>query len=159
MALKADWVIEADRIDLTCETATDRGVVLVHSTAGSGVALGESAGEADLVLDPSGYKVAGMLLNDVVDVDETRYHRNFHKNETMVGERCWLGKRGHVTTDKISGTPTEGATAYVTTSGVLTPTKSTTGGEAATPKFGVFEGIKDENGYCKVSFSLPVIPN
>jgi hypothetical protein len=33
------------------------------------------------------YKVAGLLINDVVNVDETRYHRNFHKDETKVNER------------------------------------------------------------------------
>jgi hypothetical protein len=48
--------------------------------------IGDGRGKADLYTDPSG-KVAGLLLNDVVDVDETRYHRNFQKDEMKKGER------------------------------------------------------------------------
>lgn len=156
MALKGDRSILDDNITLTCESVAERGVTLVHKTAGSGVAIGATAGEADLVANPSGYKVAGMLYHDVVNIDETRYHRNFHKDETKVGERCRLITKGKLTTDKVTGTPTPGATAYLTTNGVLTPTLSTTGGLVATPKVGVFEGAKDENGFATVSLNLPI---
>lgn len=157
MALKGERVILETDITLTCESAASRGVVLVHKTSGSGVALGESAGEADLLAAPSGYKVAGLLLNDVVSVDETRYHRNFHKDETKAGERCTLLRKGRVTTDKITGTPAVGDTAYLTANGVLTPTMSTTGGLAATPKVGQFVSIKDASGFVSVDLNLPVV--
>jgi len=157
MALKGERVILETDITLTCESVASRGVVLVHKTSGSGAALGDTAGEADLVSNPSGYKVAGLLLNDVVDVDETRYHRNFHKDETKKGERCTLLKKGRVTTNKIIGTPAVGDTAYLDSSGNLTPTAHSTGGLVAKPKVGQFVSIKDENGYATVDVNLPVI--
>lgn len=156
MALKADRSIIETDITQTCPSVAERGVTLVYSTGGSGVALGASAGASDLVANPSGYKVAGLLLNDVVSVDETRYHRNFHKDETKTGERCTLLRKGRVTTNKVTGTPTAGATAYLTTNGVLTPTLSATGGLAATPKVGVFAGAKDESDYVTVDINLPI---
>ena len=157
MALKGERVILETDITRTCESVASRGVVLVESTFGSGVALGASAGEADLVANPSGYKVVGLLLNDVVDIDQTRYHRNFHKDETMITERCTLLRKGRVTTDKIIGTPAFGDTAYLDSSGNLTPTAHATGGLVAKPKVGQFVGKKDENGFAPVDLNLPVV--
>jgi hypothetical protein len=156
MALKGDRKIIETDITMTCESVAERGVTLVHKTSGSGIALGESAGQADL-LSPSGKIVAGMLLNDVVNIDTTRYHTNFHKDETLIGARCTLLRKGRLTTNKISGTPAVGDTAYLTTSGNLTPTVSATGGVAATPKVGQFRSIKDERGYVTVDINLPVV--
>lgn len=155
MALKGDRVVLETDITMTCASVASRGVVLVIKTAGSGVSLGDTAGVADLVAAPSGYKVAGLLMNDVVNVDQTRYHRNFHKDETQVTERCTLLRKGKVTTDKYTGSPTAGATAYLTANGVLTPTKSTTGGLVATPPVGEFKGLPDEAGYVTVEINLP----
>lgn len=157
MALKGDRVVIETDITLTCETATERGVVLVHKTAGSGIGLGASAGKADFVASASGQKVAGLLLNDVVSIDETRYHRNFHKDEMKVGERCTLLKKGRVTTNKIVGTPTVDDIAYLTSSGQLTPTISSTGGLVATPKVGKFASGKDADGYAAVDINLPIV--
>jgi hypothetical protein len=157
MALKPDRLILEYEIGMTCDTATERGVVLVLGTSGSGVAVGDSANAATLASNASGKIPVGMLLNDVVDIDTTRYHINFHKDETLINNRCAMGRKGYVVTNKISGTPAVGDTAYLTSNGQLTPTVSSTGGTAATPKFGKFESIKDENGYVKVSFNLPIV--
>lgn len=158
MALKSDRVVIETDISLSCPTAATRGVTLVHRTSysGSGVALGDSAGQCDLVADPSGYKVAGLLMNDVVSVDTTRYHINYHKDEVLTGQRVTLLKKGRVTTNNVTGTPTAGATAYLTANGVLTPTRSATGGLVATPPVGVFAGVKDENSYVTVDVNLPI---
>lgn len=156
MALKGNRVILETDITLTCPTATERGVVLCRTTPGSGVALGDLAGAADLLANPSGAAVAGLLLNDIVNVDVTRYHLNFHKDERLINQRMSLLKKGRVTTNKVTGAPTAGQTAYVTASGVLTPTVSATGGVAATPKVGVFAGSLDENGYATVDVNLPI---
>lgn len=158
MALKGERVeIETD-ITLTCESVAGRGVVLCYKTDGSGVALGASAGQADLYASASGHKVAGLLMNDVVNVDLTRYHLNFHKDEAQVSTRCRLLRKGRVTTDALAGgtTPTSGAAAYLTANGQLTPTVSATGGVAATPKVGVFAAAKDENGFVTVDINLPI---
>lgn len=157
MALKADRVILEEDITMTCPTAASRGVVLCHSTSGSGVAIGDSAGAADLYASASGNKPVGILMCDVVSVDLTRYHINFHKDEVPVGNRVHLLKKGTVTTDKVTGTPAYNDTAYLTANGVLTPTLSTTGGLVATPKVGQFKGILDENGFVKVDINLPQI--
>lgn len=157
MALKGDRVVLETDITLGCDSVTERGVVLCHKTAGSGVALGTLAGKADMYANPSGKVPCGLLMNDVVNTDQTRYHKNFHKDETMVGEVCTLLKKGRVTTNKVTGTPTPGATAYLTASGVLTPTVSATGGVAATPKVGQFVGGLDEAGFAAVDINLPVV--
>lgn len=158
MALKGPRSIIETDITMTCPTATERGVVLVFSTAGSGVGLGDSAGVADL-LNPSGKVPAGLLLNDVRSIDETVTHRNYYKDEVKTGERVTLLKKGRVTTNKLTAgqTPTPGATAYVDTTGSLTATVSATGGLVATPKCGQFVGGKDADGYVTVDIDLPVV--
>jgi len=153
--LKPDRVILETDITLTCESVAERGVVLCHKTSGSGAAMGDHAGQSDLYANPSGKKVAGLLMCDVVNVDLTRYHLNFHKDEVPVGNRVWLLRKGTVVTDKVTGSPTAGATAYLTANGVLTPTVSATGGVVATPKVGEFAGGLDENGFVRVHINLP----
>lgn len=160
MALKGERVeIETD-ITRTLSSATERGVVVCVGTGGSGVALGDRAGTAALVASmatSSGSIPAGLLMNDVVSVDETRYHRNFHKDEHKTGERCRLLRKGRVTTNKVTGTPADGGIAYVTDNGVLTPTKHATGGVAVTPPVGRFAGKLDEDGYVTVDINLPAV--
>lgn len=158
MALKGDRVVLETDVTMTCESTSARGVVLCHATSGSGVAIGDSAGKADLFADPSGKRVSGLLMNDVVNVDQTRYHKNFHKDETMVSERCVQLRKGKVTTDKVTGTPTPGDPAYLTASGVMTPTRSATGGIAATPPVGEFKSLKDADGFATVELNLPFPP-
>jgi len=159
MALREDREIYQDTIKYTCDVVAERGSTLVVSTAGSGVALGESAGVATLASNPSGYKVAGMLLGDVVSVDETRYHRNFHKDEQKTGERVRLLRHGVVTTDKLHAgySPTDGSTAYLTSSGTLRSSADASGGIVATPKVGEFKGLKDESGFICVEVNLPIV--
>ena len=155
MALKGDRVIIETDITMSCPTAALRGVVLVNTTTGSGVDIGSKAGVASLVANPSGYTPVGMLMNDMVNIDVTRYHLNFQKDERLIGDRCTLLRKGKLTTDQVTGSPTAGKTAYLTASGVLTPTMSATGGLIATPKVGVFAGAPDENGFCTVDITLP----
>lgn len=157
MALKGDRVIVETDISMTCPTVAERGVGLVVKTSGSGITLGDTAAVADLVADPSGYKVAGVLLNDFVDIDQTKYHRNWHKDEMVIGERANILRKGRVTTNKVTGSPTAGSTAYLTANGVFTPTVSATGGTVATPKMGEFRGAKDESGYATIDINLPVV--
>jgi hypothetical protein len=156
MALKGDRQIYADDITKTCPSVAERGVVLVHKTAGSGVNLGDRAGVADLLANPSGYKPAGMLYGDMVDVDLTRYKLNQHKDETKIGNRCRLITKGRLTTNKVTGSCNPGDVAYLTSNGVLTATMSSTGGLVATPKVGNFAASVDENGFVAVDINLPI---
>lgn len=156
MAIKPDRLIDVTEIALVCNDVHEKGQVLVYGTAASGAGI-VTPGVASLASNPSGYKVAGLSLANFVDIDQTRYHRNFHKDEQVIGEKVPLLRKGYVVTNMIASgtTPTAGSKAYLTTDGKLTPTVNPTGGETATPKVGEFATGKDENGYAKVYIELP----
>jgi len=153
--LLGDRVVLETDITFTCPTVQTRGVTLCFSQVGSGIALGDSAGTAD-VLNASGQVPAGLLMNDVVDIDLTRYHLNWQKDEVQIGMRVVLLRKGRVTIDQIVGTPQPGQVAYLTNGGQITPTMSATGGFVATPKVGRFHSGLDANGFAAVDFNLPV---
>jgi hypothetical protein len=156
MALRGDrLVLEADAHSYTLSDVAAKGSVLCLSVAGSGAVLGDTHGTVQLAASPSGLRVAGILLNDFVDIDETRYHVNWHKEEQVIGDVANILKKGWVYTDKVTGTPTDGDTAYLTTSGVVTSTLSTTGGLVATPLVGQFGGKKDQDNFIKLIVNLP----
>ena len=157
MALKPDRVIEMtlDAGSVILSDVAAKGVVLAWETGGSGSVLGDAHGEVQLAASASGLKVAGVLLQDFVNIDETRYTRNFQKEEAVIGDFADVLTRGWVWTDKYTGSPTVGAKAYLTANGVVTPTVSSTGGTAATPFVGVFGGSPDEDGYVKLHVNLP----
>lgn len=159
MALKGDMTVLDVDISRSCSTVAERGTILFKKTAGSGVALGDSAGVCELLAaNTSGNKVHGMLWSaDVVNVDQTRYHLNFQKDEVIINGKVGVVRKGRLTTNKVTGTPTDGATAYAVASGLVSPTVDAVGGIAMTPKVGEFIGIKDENGYVTVDLDLPVV--
>lgn len=156
MALRGDrLIIEADANSYTLSDVAAKGVVLCLNVAGSGAVLGDSHGTVQLASSPSGLKVVGVLLNDFVSLDETRYHTNYHKEEQALGDMANILKKGWVYTNKVTGTPTDGDTAYLTANGEVTSTVSSTGGVVATPLVGQFGGKKDEDGYIKLIVNLP----
>lgn len=153
MALKGDRHILYDDIRWFCNDVTERGVVLVHSgSGGSGVSMDNVL---NLVTLPgtgsvSGLLPAGLLLNDFVSVDESRFHINFQKDEQRIGSKAHLLKKGWVYTDKlVSGnTPSAGAPAYLGASGKV----STTSTNAA--RVGTFKGYKDSDGFVLVEIDI-----
>lgn len=157
--LKADREIFRENIRYTCETVADQSDILMVTTAGSGVLVGDRHPKASLVANPSGSKVAGMLMHNVVNVDETRYQRNPFNGERKVGEVCTLLEQGIVTVDNLKSgdSPTDGDTAYVTLNGEITKTMSATGGLVATPKVGQFKGAKDESNFVCVQIAVPIL--
>lgn len=160
MALKGDRNIVQTTIDFICNDAvSEEGLILSFSTAGSGIALGDTpgAGVVTLAASASGKIPAGLVLSKVVNIDQTVRHRNFHNGEQVVGEKVCLVKKGWVVQNQTVTSPTVGATAYLTANGQNTSTLDTNGGTAATPKVGQYLSIKDEDGYCKLEMALPVI--
>jgi len=155
MALREDRKINHSEVNYQLNDVAAPGVFLCFKTAGSGSAEGDNQGVVQLASSPSGLTPCGVLLQNFVSIDTTKYHENWHKEEQVVGTNCQFATDGWVVTNMISGTPTLGAKAYLTTNGNVTPTKSATGGLAATPYVGEFQGIKDEAGYVKVAFKLP----
>lgn len=145
-------------VDVTksCAAIATRGVAVCYGTAGSGASIGATAGTVDLYPNPSGKRPAGLLLVDVVDVDQTRYHLNFYKELMPSGSPVVLLRQGRRTVDTIIGTPAEGDAAYLTSSGNFSPTFHATGGLVANPRVGTFVSPKDENGYATIDFNLPM---
>lgn len=158
MALRPDREYIQTDITYTCESAAEAGSVVALSTAGSGAAIGATRAEGDVFATvPSGKVPLGILLHDVESVTLTRYAPNFQKLVTQPGDPCTILTKGWVVTNKISGSPTAGATAYLVASGLLSPTVHGGGGTAASPKVGRFESVKDELGYARVSVNLPIV--
>lgn len=156
MALKSDRnVIDTD-ISLVCNTVVAKGLFVCYGTAASGVG-NETPGVVSVASNPSGYKVAGLTLASFVDIDQTRQHRNFMKDEQVIGEKAPLLRKGYVVTNSLAScTPLPGQPAYLTVNGTITNTISATGGEVATPRVGEFVTSKDEDGYVKININLPV---
>lgn len=153
MALKGDRHILYDDIRWFCNDVTERGVILVHSgSGGSGVSMDNIL---NLVTLPgtgsvSGLLPAGLLLNDFVDVDESRFHINFQKDEQRIGSKAHLLKKGWVFTDQLvtGNTPSAGGPAYLGASGKV----STTATNAA--RVGTFKGHKDGDGFVLVEIDI-----
>ena len=96
----------------------------------------------------SGSLPVGILLNDVVNIDLTKQHINWHKDEVQVGGKVTLLRNGQVTTNLLAGTPSAGAKAYVGANGNIS-TVSTNAVE-----IGQFLSATDADGYAKVSVNL-----
>lgn len=157
MALKGIRMVLEDDITAACASVQERGVVVCYSTGGSGIALGDSKTVVDVFANPSGKVPYGLLMNDVVDTDTAVTWRNVHKDTTEINEPCTTLKKGRVFTNKVTGTPTAGAVAYLVASGLLSPTVDANGGIVATPKVGRFASSKDADGYAGIDINLPVV--
>lgn len=151
MALRGDRYEAATDITFFMNVVAERGVIVVHTTTGSGSAMDQ----ADAVVAvptgqaPSSTSPAGLLLNDVVNLDLTRQHINQHKDEMQLGSKVRLGRQGFWVSDQISGAPVAGNTAYYTSLGLLTPSDPGSG-----PKVGRFLSKKDNDGFAKVEINI-----
>lgn len=153
MALKSDRIEAYTDISFFCnDTTAERGGIMVHATgvAGSGSAMDDSNAVVTYAATASGRVPAGLLLNDVVSLDLTRQHINWHKDEVQTGSKVTLLRQGQVTTDSIVAGVTvgPGSGAYLGANGDLTtvPTNSV--------KVGTFLSAKDADGYAKVDINL-----
>lgn len=154
MALKGDYNIVQGGDDLSfyMNETGERGIIVVHSTTGSGAALDQ----ADAVVTiptgtASGTKPAGLLMCDVVDYDLTRQHLNEHKFEVQKNSKVLLAKQGWVVTDRIvtGVSPVAGSPAYYDVNGKFRITD--TGGLT---QVGRFLSKKDDDGYAKVYINI-----
>ena len=97
----------------------------------------------------------GILLNDVVDLDLTRQHINWHKDEVQKGSKVTLLRQGQVTTDMIvtAAAPGVGSGVYIGVSGLLT-TVVAAGATSNGISCGRFLSSKDADGFCKVDINI-----
>jgi hypothetical protein len=151
MALKPDRIELLTDVSFFMTSTAERGgvVSVVTATSGVGVSMDDGNAVVEYGASVSG-KPVGVLLNDVVNLDLTRQHINWHKDETQVGGKVTLLRQGQVTTNMLvaSTTPSAGADAYVGVSGLI-GTSSTNA-----VKIGQFLSAKDADGYAKVSVNL-----
>ena len=157
MALKGDRYEGVTDVSffMTAASGANKGGIACLSTGGSGVALDQSNAVVTYAATASGNIPIGLLLNDMVNIDQTRQHINFHKNEVQTGGKVTLLTQGWVVTSMVSGTPTAGAPAYLGATGNVTPTQDSAGGNAANPPVGRFLSSKDEDDYVKLEVHLP----
>ena len=167
MALKADRHEAVTDISFFMNETAERGVVVVHSTPGSGSAMDDSNALVTVPTTASGTYPAGLLLNDMVNIDLTRQHLNQHQDEVQKGGKITLLKEGWVVTNKleVNSKPTVGAPAYFASSGLLSTTNpaaydaSTIAG-ASNPLgnedalVGRFLSTEDADGYAKVYIDI-----
>lgn len=151
MALKPDRVeLLTDISFFMNDTAVRGGVVCVDTaTSGVGVSMDDANAVVEYAADASGALPVGILLNDVVNLDLTRQHINWHKDEVQVGGKVTVLRHGQVTTNLVAGTPTAGADAYVANSGYISTVQA-----AGAVKVGQFLSAVDADGYAKVSVNL-----
>lgn len=161
MALKGDrQEITHDISFFDNDTTAERGGIVSLSTAGSGAALDQAAAVVTYAALPSGKVPVGMLLNDIVNVNQARYHINYQKNEMNTGGKAVLMTEGWAVTNMIApgATPTAGKQAVLAQSGLIT----TAGGVYAQSddntglnRVGRWMSVKDEDGYAKLYVKLP----
>ena len=155
MALKADrHELDVDISFFMDATATRGGCVSLVAV-GSGAAMDQAKATVNYVAAANDVIPVGILLNDVVNLDLTRQHINFHKDEVQKGGKVSILKKGWVVTNMITGTPVAGALAYLDddTAGNLTVKANVDDGEYI--PIGRFMSTKDEDDYVKVEINLP----
>lgn len=165
MALKGDRYEFMTDISYFMNSAATRGGIVVAQTVGSGAALDQSQALVQYASNPSGMQPVGALLTDVVNLDLTRQHINFHRDEVQIGGKVTLLKKGWLVTNNIIGTPSLGDNAYLTSSGSVMPLNpyntSATNFKAngainvgLNPLVGKFLSTMDEDGYAKLQVEL-----
>lgn len=154
MALKPDRSHEyGSDISFFCNHAAHRGGVVSLVTVGSGGAMDQGAAAVGYASAASGKVPVGYLMNDVVDVDLTKYELNSQKDEIQKGGKVNLRTWGWLVTNMIKSgdTPVATSKAYLGVDGQVTVTNT---GAAASPYVGVFLSSKDSDGYAKISFNF-----
>lgn len=173
MALKPDRKELDTDIHFFCNTTVEKGELLVFDTGGSGVSVDDASAVVDRSpSNISGTYPAGVVLNDVVNIDLTRQHLNMAKDEVQLGSKVTLLTRGEITTDLIdtgsAGVPTIGAPAYygsgaITSGGTgrswftASSPYSSTDDDASTTagyRVGTFRSTKNSDGYAKISINI-----
>ena len=115
MALKPDRIESLTDISFFMNTTAERGGVVSVVTGGSGVSMDDASAVVGYVAGASSALPMGVLLNDVVNLDLTRQHINWHKDEVQVGGKVTVLRQGQVTTDYLvaGSAPAAGSGAYV----------------------------------------------
>ena len=147
MALRPDRNEVVTDISFFMDEIAERVLIVVASTQGSGAAMDDASAA---VKKPTLYtdKPVGLLLNDVVNLDLTRQHINYAKDEVQKGSKVTVLRIGTVVTDQVSGTITMGGPAHFCDDGTLTTATTTS------PVVGRFLSSSDADGFAKVAINI-----
>ena len=148
MALRPDRNEVVTDISFFMNEAAERGLVVTASTQGSGAAMDDSSAAVKVAV--SGEKPVGLLLNDVVDLDLTRQHINYAKDEVQKGGKVAVLRVGTVVTDQISGAITKGDAAHFMSDGTLASATAS----SASAVVGRWLSKKDADGFAKVAINI-----
>lgn len=159
MALKTDRSTLQTDISFFMNEAATRGGVVSLSTGGSGAAMDQGAALVTYSAVPSGATPVGLLVNDMVNIDLTRQHLNYNKDEVQKGGKVTLLTKGWVVTNSLEGSdPTAGSLAYLAHSGNLAASdlsNDDTDTDGGSRIVGRFLSSPDQDGYVKVFIDLP----
>lgn len=149
MALKPDRIELADgsRIKYFMNEVAERGIVVNLTTPG-GEGMDDPTATVEVPTGPSGVP-AGVLMNDVVNLNLTRQHINWHQDEVQVVNKVAILRRGVVRTNMVADgdTPAAGDDAHYTTGGEFTT-------DDTSAKVGVFVSELDAEGYVEVEINI-----
>ncbi len=164
MALKGDrYELQVDISFFNNGVANTRGGVACLTTVGSGGAMDQSVAVVGYPANSSGAFPMGIQLNDIVNIDLTRQHINFYRDEAIVGSKVAVARKGYLVTNSIiagAAAIAAGDMAVLCSSGQLTnlPGTAEWGGsawnKALNPKVGRWISTTDEDGYAKIEIQL-----
>lgn len=148
MALKPDRIEDYTNVRYFCYQVTERGGMAWHDRTTTGSPSMDDGDNRVLTSGTaSGSKPAGLMLQDVVNIDLTRQHLNQHKvDEVQLGGKVCLLVQGEVKTDRVATGDTilPGDAAYYNNTGVFTKV------DTGSPVVGQFTTRKDADGYATV---------
>lgn len=152
MALKPDYIANEKSQDIRnyCFNVSEKGGVMCSVTAGSGGYPGNVNNVAAYVQNPSGSQPLGILLVDVVAINQTQQHLNFYKVQAESGSKVVLSRGGCYTTNLITGTIASAPlNAYLHSGGNISTTQL-----SGAPQIGRFLTTLDEDGYAFVEYKI-----
>src|SRR4051812_19889627 len=117
MALKPDRIenpFEHD-INFYMDTPAERGGIVVLQGAGSGGYPGDPNATCVYAAAPAGRYPLGILLCDVVSIDQSRAHMNWYREQVPTGYKVILARNGLFNTNMIvpGVNPVGGEPAYL----------------------------------------------
>ncbi len=121
------------------------GIVCASTTAGEVEYFVSATGAARLPV--------GILLDDVESLNFDRHPEYLQRNVVDVGSQVSIATRGEFQTNLVVGTPTQGQTAYLHSSGYISATQLSDGISPA-PAVGTFRTGPDANGYVHFALKL-----
>ena len=150
MALKPDRIELLTDVSFFSDATATRGGVASVKTAGSGVSMDDSNAVAEYTAALANANPVGILLNDVVDLDLTRQHINWHKDEVQKRRQSYFATaKVKLPQEHCTGAvPSAGSGAFVHNNGNI----STSGSAGA--RVGTFLSQKDSDGFAKVAINI-----